>query len=105
MSSPLGDLKIDSWYKLFIAAGGAALLACIVASKGDGALISIGVMLVGSGAWKDHPRYTEIVNVGMGVGTMMGTGYRYRPTLLGWIFVLVGVALVAVGTYRTYFLA
>ncbi len=106
MSTPLDGLKSDYWYKAVLVVGiGFLVLSLTVefqnVENGHVALTSLGASLIGLGEWINHPFQTKIVSPSEaypGWGKL--TGHPRRNTLLGNLFLLIGLVALGIGVYR-----
>jgi len=97
------NLKLDRWYKIFIALGGMLLIFSLfiptqwITNK-QLILFSSGMLLVGLGEWKNHKYLSWIKppNVYTGPPALMQQQIR-DPDLLGWFLDLIGLILIIIG--------
>jgi hypothetical protein len=104
----LKSLAIDTWYKVFIALGAVVLvLSLFTEVKGIKSshvqLISMGVLLIGVGEWKNHKVVSWIkeANAYTGPAALM-QGVTRQPDFVGRSLLLVGIALVITGVWRIF---
>jgi hypothetical protein len=106
MTTLLGGLKIDYWYKAILVAGvGFLVLSLTVKFQGiensHVAVLSLGASLIGLGEWVNHPFQTIIVSPSEGYpGWGKLSGHPRKNTLLGNTFLLIGLVILGVGIYR-----
>ena len=102
--NPLSKLALDYWYQVlmvvcvvvFLLAGAGLLKAFPVAPT---AAISAGGFFIGLGEWINHPLQTAIMRATAYQPGGVLTGHPRSNSIIGVAFVLLGVALVAVGSY------
>ena len=99
MSQPLNNLKLDLWFKIFIAIGAFCFILSLtvdlkVATNEVISIISLGIMLFGVGEWINHPVHAEFVNG----GAIEYVKRHNRP--LGIIIDLVAAALFITGAVK-----
>lgn len=106
MDKLFSGLKLDYWYHVFVVVGAAgAILAMTIELKGvansHALLGALGMFFVGLGEWINHPFQTILMlpNADLPRGGKL-TGYRWKPSLLGILFDLAGLALAAVAIYK-----
>jgi hypothetical protein len=99
MENPLSKLAIDYWYQalmvvcvvVFLMCGADLLKAFPIVPT---AAISAGGFFVGLGEWINHPLQTKV-----GPG-MVITGHPRSNSVIGVLFVVVGLGLVGFGLFR-----
>lgn len=101
MSNPLQGLKIDYWYKAVLVISTVLLIVSLTVplqevSNSIVAAICIGCILIGLGEWINHP-YQEQIGVGFKI-----SGHPRSNSLLGIVFVMIGIAIAAFGVYRLF---
>jgi hypothetical protein len=102
----ISGLKLDYWYKVFVALGVAGLIASATVelhgiANSHALLLSLGLFLVGTGEWINHPFQTVLVppNAAFpGYGQL--TGHPRRNSALGVGMLLAGLACTAVAIYK-----
>ena len=106
MDNVFSWLKVESWYHVFVLLGAAGIIASLtIELKGIGnihaLLLSLGVFFIGIGEWINHPLQTKLMppNVFAPGGGVI-SGHPRNASLLGSLFDLLGIALVALGLYK-----
>lgn len=99
MGNPLEKLALDHWYKVLMAGGftvfllvGGGLLPMLPVKPA--LFISLGTFFFGLGEWRNHPLHTLID------GRFQVTGYPRNPHLIGMIFDVIGLGLIAFGIWH-----
>ena len=100
------DLKLDSWYKVFVYIGGAVLVFSVfVDVKGitntQLQLLAGGIFFLGIGEWKNHKVETWIKppNAYTGPAAYISATVR-KPDFVGIIFDLMGFVLFILGVWN-----
>lgn len=99
VSNPLGNLKIDNWYKALLVIGSCVFLVSLSTEvKGIEnsvvQLISLGCILFGLGEWINHP-YQEIIVPGGKI-----SGYPRKNKVGGIVFDIIGIIFVIFGVIK-----
>ena len=97
--------KIDYWYKAFVVLGAAGTIAAVAfelkgIANAHALLVALGMFLLGIGEWVNHPFQSGFWHSGGGVGPWLISGHPRKPSNLGNIFDLLGLALLAAGLYK-----
>lgn len=106
MDNPLSNLALDFWYKVVLAVGVVVFLLSLTfelkgVSNSIALLISLGASFIGLGEWVNHPKSTSIVPPNDTYpGYMQIEHHKRKNTLLGNLFLILGLALVGYGIYR-----
>ncbi len=113
-SDTFKNLKLDTWYKVFVYLGGVAFLVSLFVeikggmTNGQLQLLSLGVFLIGIGEWKNHKTVSWIKppNVYTGGTALMETNER-KPDLfglacdlLGFLLIILSAICMIVGIFR-----
>lgn len=104
MDNPLAQLALDYWYKVLVVVG--AVLFVLTAAgltpnlPAERALwCSAGVFFVGIGEWINHPLQTKIVAGSAAFGRGVISGHPRHASVLGTVFLLLGLALIGRGVW------
>ncbi len=96
----LKNFKIDIWYKFLIAFGGVLfLISLVIELKGitnsQGLLLGGALLSIGLGWWMNQGKKIEIhaPNAYFGGRALQTEEDYWRPTLTGWLFLLLGAGL------------
>ena len=93
------ELKLDAWYKVLVYISGIGLLVSLfVDVKGVSniqlQLISVGILLVGLGEWRNHKKDSWIKAPNVYTGpAMVVTQTVWRPDVVGIAFDIAGIVL------------
>ncbi len=106
MSNVLSSLKIDYWYKAVLVFGATLLvLSLTVPFHGvpnrEVALLSSGLAIFGLGEWINHPLRTIIRQPDINYpGWLKCEGHPWKPSTLGIMLDIVGLALIGWAIYH-----
>lgn len=102
MSDLLKNLKIDSWYMVFIIVGAVGFISSLTVpilaiSNKQAMVLTSGILMIGLGEWKNHKYLTGIKppNVYTG-GTAIITQKIRRPDILGNFMVMIGLLFLVI---------
>ncbi len=105
-NEPKTWLKVEHWYHLFVALGATgALVALTLDVKGitniQALLLSLGLMFVGVGEWINHPLQTRLMPpTALTPGGGIITGHPRSNSILGVLFDVLGMGLLALAIYK-----
>ena len=106
MDNFLSGLKLDYWCKVFVLLGAIGIIASATIDlhgirNEHALLLSLGIFLIGTGEWINHPFQTYLVPPQPGL-PMYGqvTGHPRRNKAHGVAFVVVGILLSAIAVYK-----
>src|SRR5262249_19255567 len=98
MTDVIKNLQITTWYKAVVAVMGPAFLIALVAQRDGLAMLFAGGFLFGVGGWINHPK-KEIEIRPMAGQWAKVTDVPRRANWFGTLLQLIGIALMAYGTY------
>lgn len=94
----LAEKAFSEWYKLMVAAGCALVIAALTAKNQPLLLIALGMVFAWFGEFINHPFITAIEDAGL--MSRVYSGRVRRNKVVGWILVVIGCGLVAIGLCR-----
>jgi|GEM_PF-1079216 len=97
-SNTFGNLKLDSWYKIFVLIGGLGFLLSLVLpmqaiTNRQAMFLCLGILLIGLGEWKNNKILVQYVEANWESGAhYLSTPIR-KPDLLGNGLIIIGIFL------------
>lgn len=101
----IDSLDIKHWWKAIAAIGLALCIAAVTAKHHQLLLLGLGAIFFGIGEWINRPPQQYFIKQGAGGINGIMTGHPWQPKPLGLILDIIGILLIAFGTFRIIMLA